>query len=59
MPVYACKMSWDYSKKTECDNILNNWKMTFQALDGKGNQFLNLLDNNFNIIEPFYAKGGP
>jgi len=59
MLVYACKMSWDYSKKTECDNILNNWKMTFQALDGKGNQFLNLLNDNFNIIEPFYAKRGP
>ena len=31
--------------------------MTFQALDSKGNHFLNLLDVNFNIIEPFYAKG--
>jgi len=58
-PVYPCKTSWDYSKKTECDNILNNWKMTFQASDGKRNQFLNLLDDNFNIIELFYAKGGP
>ena len=58
-PVYPCKTLWDYSKKTECDNILNNCKMTFQASDGIGNQFLNLLDDNFNIIEPFYAKGGP
>ena len=58
-PVYPCKISWDYSKKTKCDNILNNWKMTFQASDSKGNQFLNLLNDNFNIIEPFYAKGGP
>ena len=33
--------------------------MTFQALDGKRNQFLNLLDDNFNIIRPFYAKEGP
>ena len=33
--------------------------MTFQASDSKENQFLNLLDDNFNIIEPFYAKGGP
>ena len=59
LPVYPCKTSWDYSKKTECDDILNNWKMTFQASDGIGNQFLNLLNDNFNIIEPFYAKGGP
>ena len=33
--------------------------MTFQALDGKERQFLDLLDDNFNIIEPSYAKGGP
>ena len=33
--------------------------MTFQASDSKENQFLNLLNDNFNIIEPFYAKGGP
>ena len=32
--------------------------MTFQASDSKGNQFLNLLDDNFNIIELFYAKEG-
>ena len=32
--------------------------MTFQALDGKRNQFLNLLNDNFNIIKLFYAKGG-
>jgi len=59
MPVYPCKTLWDYSKKTKCDDILNNWKITFQASDSKGNQFLNLLNDNFNIIEPFYAKGGP
>ena len=32
--------------------------MMFQASDFKGNQFLNLLDNNNNIIEPSYVKGG-
>ena len=32
--------------------------MTFQALDLKGKQFLDLLDENNNIIEPFYAKEG-
>jgi len=45
-PVYPCKTSWDYSKKTECDDILNIWKMMFQASDGKGNRFLDLLDDN-------------
>ena len=33
--------------------------MTFQALDGKGNHFLDLLDDNLNVIEPLYSKGGP
>ena len=28
--------------------------MTFQASDLKGRQFLNLLDEDFNIIEPYY-----
>ena len=58
-PIFPCKMSWDYSKKSECDDILQNWKMTFQASDGKGWHFLNLLNDNLNDIKPFYAKGGP
>ena len=58
-PVYLCKTSWDYSKKTECDDILNICKMMFQALDGKGNQFLDLLDNNYCFIELSYVKRGP
>ena len=57
-PSYSSKMSWDYSKKLECDNISNIWKMTFSALDGKRKQFLNLLDDDSNDIEPSYIKGG-
>ena len=33
--------------------------MTFQALDGKGRHFLNLVDNNYEDIELSYIKGGP
>ena len=58
VPLFSSKMSWDFSKKSECNDILNIWKMTFQALDLKGKQFLNLLDEDNNIIEPSYAKGG-
>ena len=32
--------------------------MTFQASNHKGNQFLDLLDDDNNIIEPSYVKGG-
>jgi len=31
--------------------------MIFQAFNLKGNQFLDLLDNDNNIIKPSYAKG--
>ena len=57
-PAYPYKTSWDYSKKLECNDISNIWKMMFQALDGKGKQFLNLLDDNSNAIKPSYVKGG-
>ena len=33
--------------------------MIFQASDGKGNQFLNLLDDNYCFIELACVKGGP
>ena len=58
-PAYPYKTSWDYNKKTEYDDISNIWKMMFQASDGKGKQFLDLLDNNSNDIEPSYVKGEP
>ena len=58
-PIFPCKTSWDYSKKTKCDDILQNWKMTFQVSDGKGRYFFNLLDNKLNNIELFYIKRGP
>jgi len=51
-------MSWDYCKKRDCDDIINHWKMTFQASDGRRRQFLDLVDDNLNIIEPSYTKGG-
>ena len=32
--------------------------MNFQASDKKERNFLDLLDNNLNIIELIYSKGG-
>ena len=58
LPLYLCKNSWDFSKKCESNDILNVWKMTFQASNLKGNQFLDLVDNDNNIIEPTYVKRG-
>jgi len=57
-PLLPNKLSWDFSKKLESDNIINNWKMTFQASDLKGRNFLELVDNDNNTLEPTYCKGG-
>jgi len=59
IPMLPSKISWDYCKKSVSDNIIKQWKMTFQASDGKGNHFLDLLDDDFNTIEPSYAKDSP
>ena len=58
IPIFPCKSSWQFSWKTKCDEILNTWKMTFQASDAKGRNFLELLDDDSNIIELTYFKGG-
>ena len=56
IPLFSCKSSWDFSKKKECDNIANRWRMIFQASDLKGKHFLDLIDSNDNIIELSYIK---
>ena len=56
--IFPCKSSWDFSRKNECNNILNSWKMHFQALDDKGQHFLELLDDDSKPIEPLISKGG-
>ena len=56
--LFSCKLFWDFSKKSECDNIIKNWKMTFQVLDLKGHYFLDLVDNDNNPIELSYTNGG-
>jgi len=58
IPLFPCKIFWDFTKKSESDTILKVWKMTFQASNLKGNQFLDLLNDDNNIIELSYIKGG-
>ena len=58
-PIYPCKISWDFCKKSNSDDIIKQWKMTFQASEEKGNHFLDLLDDDLNSIEPSYIKDGP
>ena len=55
---FPFKTSWDFSKKEESDDIIKNWQMTFQVLDFKSTHFLELLNDNLNIIKLTYVKGG-
>ena len=55
---YLAKISWDFCKKSDCNESIKLWKMTFQASDGKGKHFLDLLDDDLNIIKLSYARGG-
>ena len=57
IPVLPSKTSWDFCKKADSNNCINLWKMTFQASDGKGKQFYDLIDDNLEIIELSYTKG--
>ena len=54
--ILLCKYFWDFSRKNKCDNILNIWKMHFQASDDKGQHFLKLCDDNIQPITPSIAK---
>ena len=58
-PIFPSRISWDYCAKIDSDNIISQWKMTFQVLDKKGKHFLNLVDNNYKDIKLSYIKDGP
>ena len=53
------KISWDFCRKTDSNNIINLWKITFQALDGKEKNFLDLVNINNNTIRLSHIKGSP
>ena len=56
-PLSLNKNFWDFSKKLECNGIINKWNMTFQVLDLKGRNFMDLVDSDNNVLEPIYSKG--
>ena len=57
-PLSLNKYSWNFNKKSEYDNIVNKWKMMFQALDIKGRNFMDLVNSDNNVLEPTYSKDG-
>ena len=58
IPIFPYRSSWDFSKKNECDYILNSQKMSFQVSDDKDQHFLELLDSDSKPIELSYSKDG-
>ena len=54
--LFSCKFSWEFSRKNECDKLINKWRVIFKVLDDKSRNFIDLLDNNLNSIELMYAK---
>jgi len=54
--LFFYKLSWDFSMKSKYNDIIWNWKIIFQASDQKGQQFLELDDDNNNSIEPSYIN---
>ena len=58
-PSFPNKISWEFCKKSDSDELIKLWKMTFQASNGKGRNFLELLDDDLNVVKPSYIKGGP
>ena len=52
-------MLWDYSKKEEYNNTINEWHLTFKLSNLNRRNFLQLLNNNLSEIEPACTKGGP
>ena len=57
--LYLNKISWDFSKKKECDDIIRDWWENFKSLNLKRRSFLNLLNNDHLDIMSSYTKEGP
>jgi len=55
--IFPCKLSWNYCKKWDSDSILSQWRIFFQASEFKGKNFLELLDNDLNLIKLLANKG--
>ena len=58
IPLYLRKLSWNFSKKEKCNDIIKKWHITFKLSDFKERNFLHLLNNDLSETKPSYMKGG-
>jgi len=52
------KISWNFTKKDECDNIIGKWYISFKISNYKRRNFLNILNNDLSNIKLSYTKEG-
>jgi len=57
-PIFLEKNSFLFSKKKECDLLLESWQKSFKDSKKKGQLFLEFEDDNEQVIKPTYTKGG-
>jgi len=57
-PILPNKNSFLFSKKKECNHLLETWKTSFKNSRRKGQLFLEFEDDKEHVIKPTYTKGG-
>ena len=55
---FPSMFSWDSSEKHVCNDIISQWKMTFQASNFKERSFLDLLNSDSNPLRTSYINEG-
>ena len=55
-PLFLCKLSWNFERKSKYDDILKTWKMIFQVFETRDRHFLDFLNDDLHSIEPLYTK---
>ena len=58
LPNLPEKNSFLFSKKKECDLLLESWQKSFKDSRKKGQLFLDFEEDNERVIKLTYAKGG-
>jgi len=57
-PSFPCKNSFLFSRKKECDDLIQEWQTSFVNTENKGRLFLEFEDSNLQVIKPTYTNGG-
>jgi len=56
---FPSKTSWEFYKKSDSDELIKLETSSSKESKRKDKNFLKLLDDNLNVVESSYTKGGP